>query len=1170
MTGYHMGHAPVRSNSGGTHIFRSTYTMAEMMQDAGYTTAGFGKWGIGNAGTTGAPEYQGWDRFLGYYHQVHAHNHYTDHLFDTGQRVEIPENVGAGSGLVDPSRTHTFNLYAQEMQGFIQDKAVAGERFFAYGAWTPPHLDNEIPSDEPLYQQYANVPGWNQHTKIQATFISMIDRELGRIIEIVNDPDGDGDNSDSIAAETMVMFVSDNGGSTPSALVYDRNPGLRGQKGTLFEGGLRVPMIASWAGTIPAGSSSDVKTYFADVMPTLGELAGVSNLVPSDTDGISLAPTLTGQGTQQTHNYLYFEDEPYNFGSGTLSGNLRQAVRLGDWKAVKNGTSASIELYDLSTDPAETNNVAGANPSVVAQIAAILAAEHDDARIQFDTSGTSGEVTPFGIRPHVRTVGAIANSSFEDPLLLPSGPNQGAYLNDGATGWSGGFIHNVPNTESANGAPMFLDPTPDGVQAGGVSAAAGVTNSVSQPLTDALGDDWQFYIDDLEQQWTIDLDIGRRVDGQTAATTLLVELIGDSGATYLSTTFDTSQMAPGQWSRETLSFSLTTDTPVRSDMTADLGGGFTLVLSNVGGGGQVLFDDVSVSVTNDWLPGDFTDNLTLELSDWNILISNLLADTSSMSFREAYAMGDIDFSGRVGLEDFAAFRKSWELLYGTAALSQLSLSVPEPDAAALLVIALATTLGIQRRSRNAAAVLLMALFMSTVFDGSAHAALVNHYTFDGGNGTDSVGSNHLVQLSEGTGSTITFQNGYVTNSGSSLQNGTWLEATAPLNYGSNDSWSVAFFLRDDNPTDNDDFDGIFSSQTGGGSNDWQIDIRNAGTQDFGSPNGPGVFGDLSDGLFHHVALVHDTVTPQPVVYLDGFLLDSVNWPGARDQLTQTVLFRNRNDAGKQFFTGDLDDVRIYDHPLSTSEVQALIPGFADELLTLRVNTSNGAVSLQGSVESQDIVAYQIQSNDQSPTLAFDGWTSLESSGFDDGNWQAAGEASPAAVAEVRLLGESHFQQATVAPLGTLYDESADLRNLEFTYLRSDLTEVTGLIEYYSGLESDFDADGDVDHDDLNLWTNHYGQNAGGDANGDGITSGADLLVWQRQLGGSASTLVTSQPVPEPSPMGLAMGFWVVTLLLRGNRDSAVSLVNHEWTRICKSAIRVRFVTGLSEIVSSTR
>lgn len=694
MTGYHMGHAPVRSNSGGTHIFRSTYTLAELMKDAGYQTAGFGKWGIGNTGTTGSPEYQGWDRFLGYNHQVHAHNHYTDHLFDTGKRLEIPENAGAGTGLVDPSHTHTFNLYAGEMQNFIQQQAQSGGQFFAYGAWTPPHKQDEIPADEPLYQQYVNVPGWDQETRIQATFISMIDREVGRIMEILNDPDGNGDQSDSIADNTLVMFVSDNGGSL-GGINYDRNPGLRGQKGTLWEGGLRVPMIASWAGTIPAGSTSNVQTYFADIMPTFGELTGVSHLVPADTDGISLAPTLTGQGTQTVHNYLYFEDEPYNFGSGTLSGNLRQAVRMGDWKAVKNGTSAAIQLFDLASDPEETTNVAAANPTIVAQMASIIAAEHDDARIQFDTSGTSGGVTPFGIRTHVRTVDNLANNSFEDPQLLPTDPDQGAFLNDGAAGWSGGIIHNVPNTEAKNGTPMFVDLTPNGNQVGGLSAAAGVTNSISQPLADALGNGWEFYIDDLEQQWTIDLDVGRRVDAQTGATTLLMELVGDSGVTYFSTSFDTALLSPGEWSRESLSFELTTNTPVRSNMTADLAGGLTLVMTNTGGGGQVFFDDVSISVTNDWLPGDFTDNQVLDLPDWHILSGNLFLDTSGLSFQDAYALGDIDFSGRVDLDDFVAFRRSWELLYGTAALSQLD-AVPEPACISLLGIALVASL-IRRR-----------------------------------------------------------------------------------------------------------------------------------------------------------------------------------------------------------------------------------------------------------------------------------------------------------------------------------------------------------------------------------------------------------------------------------------------------------------------------------------
>lgn len=676
MTGKHMGHASVRSNSGGTNLLRSDYTVAELMKDAGYETAGFGKWGLGNTGTTGAPELQGWDRFFGYNHQVHAHNHYTNNLRENGRVVSLPENNGApNGGLVEPSRTHTFNLYTQQMQDYVQEKALANSSFFAYGAWTPPHLDNELPADEPLYQQYANVPGWDQGTKIQATFISMIDREVGRLMDIVNDPNGDGNNSDSIADNTLLMFVSDNGGSL-GGIDYDRNPGLRGQKGTLYEGGLKIPMIASWQGKIPAGSSSNLPTYFADIMPTFGDLAGVSNLIPSDTDGISLAPTITAEGIQQQHQYLYFEDEPYNFGNGTLSGNLRQAVKMGDWKAVKNGTNNNIELYDLATDPDESSNVAAANPTIVAQMASIMDAEHEDARIQLDTNfGSNGSATVRGIRHHIRTIAPLQNSSFESPQLTSN------FLNGGSDGWDGGFIQNVPITEVNNGTAMFMDPTPDGVQVGGLNN----NSSISQALFDGNGETWELFLDDLEQEWVVDLHIGKRVDGSNGNTQLLVELVGDSGATYLEAIYDTALLNPGEWSIESLVLLPAKSTPARSLMNADLGKGLSLVFSNIGGSGQVLFDSVSVTVMSDWIPGDFTSDGQITLADWITLQSNLLTDTSSLNFEQAYALGDINYSGRVGPEDFSEFKKSWELLYGTAALAQLT-AVPEPSTGMILVL----------------------------------------------------------------------------------------------------------------------------------------------------------------------------------------------------------------------------------------------------------------------------------------------------------------------------------------------------------------------------------------------------------------------------------------------------------------------------------------------------
>ncbi|MCG8451502.1 MAG: sulfatase-like hydrolase/transferase [Pirellulales bacterium] len=654
MTGYHMGHAPMRHNGGGVNIFHSEVTVAEVLKGAGYNTGGFGKWGLGNPGTTGAAERQGFDEFYGYYNQVHAHNHYSSFLIDSGRIENIPENVGAPrNGLVSPQHSHSFNLYTDKMKDYVRDQAQSGEPFFAYGAWTPPHHDNSIPSNEPLYQQYANVPGWNQATKIQATFISMIDREVGNIMNIVNDPDGNGNNSDSIANNTLIMFVSDNGGAQNTA--YPRNPGLRDDKGSVYEGGLRVPMIASWANTITPGTTSDVLTSFTDVMPTLAELAGASASVPQDIDGLSLVPTLTGQGTQMEHESLYFEFDR-SIGDGVWEGLLKQAVVWDQevagvtttWKAVKPNPSSSLQLFKLKVngtpvDSDESNNIAAANPTIVAHMQMIMQAERVQERIQLDTNPRDGKITPFGLRPTVRTVAPLASTAQQ----LPSG--------------SGG------------------------------------ASEYTIGLEDGANDPWVLYLDDFEQAWTVDLLVGRPASGDNAPSTLLVELLGDGGFSYLSKELDTGSIAPGMMQAFSLDLDLTSITPGRGTVTSDLGGGLTLRLANIGTGGQILIDQTQLLVASDFLPGDFSGNLVIDLPDWNILVSNLLKDTSEMSFQDAYALGDLDNSGQVGMEDFLAFRQTWEVLYGTAALAQLSTSVPEPGTGVLLASTLVLLL---RRHRQ--------------------------------------------------------------------------------------------------------------------------------------------------------------------------------------------------------------------------------------------------------------------------------------------------------------------------------------------------------------------------------------------------------------------------------------------------------------------------------------
>ncbi|MCG8451426.1 MAG: PEP-CTERM sorting domain-containing protein, partial [Pirellulales bacterium] len=208
----------------------------------------------------------------------------------------------------------------------------------------------------------------------------------------------------------------------------------------------------------------------------------------------------------------------------------------------------------------------------------------------------------------------------------------------------------------------------------------------------------------------------------------------------------------------------------------------------------------------------------------------------------------------------------------------------------------------------------------------AHAVLIHHYTFDSGDGTDSVGSNDLVSGSAGTGSTISFTGGVVSNSGSTSGNASWLEVGTDLAKGSGDDWSVAFLVRDGDVSDNVDFSGLVSGQYPGDPNSWQIDIRGtggSGVVGFANFDPGDTFGDISDGNFHHIAVVHDSAAAGPVVYFDGTLLVGDTWQTTRDHLQNFVLFRNRSGGTPVGFNGDLDDVRIYDHPLSAAEVASL-------------------------------------------------------------------------------------------------------------------------------------------------------------------------------------------------------------------------------------------------------
>lgn len=349
MTGYHMGHTPVRGNSGGIPLLPGELTVADVLKKAGYVTGGFGKWGLGNQGKQGAAEKHGFDVFFGYYNQWHAHKYYT-HLFRNSEKVEL-----------DGRYTH-YAIYDQTVK-FIKESARSGKPFFCYCPWTPPHAEYAIPQDDPAWAIYKDKP-WPERARIVAAMDSMIDRHVGELLKLLKELQID-DN-------TIVFFTSDNGAARRWDGVHDSSGPLNGAKRSKFEGGLRVPMVVRWPGKIEPGRQSDLPWYFPDVMPTLAGLAGVSEHVPDDTDGISVVPTLMGQEGQKEHEYLHW--------SG--------AIRMGKWKGI--GKKGTLSLYDLSTDIGEANDLSARHPEIVQKLSQAMETAWTPPRSQEDDGKYAG------------------------------------------------------------------------------------------------------------------------------------------------------------------------------------------------------------------------------------------------------------------------------------------------------------------------------------------------------------------------------------------------------------------------------------------------------------------------------------------------------------------------------------------------------------------------------------------------------------------------------------------------------------------------------------------------------------------------------------------------------------------------------------------------------------
>jgi len=361
MTGLHTGHTYVRGNRatkpmGQLPLPESTVTVAKSLKNAGYSTALIGKWGLGGPGSVGIPNKQGFDYFYGYLCQRHAHNYYPEFLFRNDERVPLSGNRvdnsrGDGAGVAIERTQYTHDLIADEALQFV--KTNAKNPFFLYLALTIPHANNEAGGEGmevPDYGAYADKE-WPDAQKGHAAMISRMDRDGGRLLVQLEEL--------GILNNTLVIFTSDNGphregGADPE--FFNSNGQLRGIKRDLYEGGIRVPMIAHWPDEIEPGTVSQHISAFWDFMPTACEIAGVD--VPQDIDGISFLPTLTGNSKEQAeHENLYWEFHEAKY--------TKQAVRYKNWKLVKLDPSGPAELYNLDTDIEEKHDVSQDHPEIL-------------------------------------------------------------------------------------------------------------------------------------------------------------------------------------------------------------------------------------------------------------------------------------------------------------------------------------------------------------------------------------------------------------------------------------------------------------------------------------------------------------------------------------------------------------------------------------------------------------------------------------------------------------------------------------------------------------------------------------------------------------------------------------------------------------------------------------
>ena len=364
LTGLHTGHCRVRKNDPKQRLTVEDVTFASLLKSKGYTTAGFGKWSLGDDGTPGEPYRHGFDNWVGYLDQADAHFHYPDWIWKDRARFLLVGN----NHQKDVRQTYAPDVIHQSAIEFIRSNRDSP--FFCYLATTIPHAELLVPQDSLAEYdgRFDETPyvgdRYASNEKPRATYAAMVtrmDRDIGRLLQVLREL--------KLENDTIVLFTSDNGpinagGADPD---FFQNGGeLRGWKFSLYEGGIRVPWIVSWPGKIRANTTSDLPVSHDDIFPTFCELAGIA--MPDSLDGVSLVPVFLGKKSTNDKKFLYWESPGKD--------GFMQAIRSGNYKAIRPAADAPLELYNLEKDPAESNDLRRVQPNIATDLEREMKAQH--------------------------------------------------------------------------------------------------------------------------------------------------------------------------------------------------------------------------------------------------------------------------------------------------------------------------------------------------------------------------------------------------------------------------------------------------------------------------------------------------------------------------------------------------------------------------------------------------------------------------------------------------------------------------------------------------------------------------------------------------------------------------------------------------------------------------